>query len=90
MEILKQGQFEPLPFSKQILIIFAGTSGLLDDMAVEHVRAFEKALYAYVDTTNPGCFKHDQRKEDPRRQSKADMAKTIKEAKERFLRTRQA
>src|ERR1700674_5816182 len=32
VELLKQGQFSPLPFSKQILIIFAGTSGVLDDM----------------------------------------------------------
>ena len=32
-EILKQGQYQPLPFSKQILIIYAGTQGLLDDHA---------------------------------------------------------
>ena len=33
VEILKQGQYQPLPFSKQILIIFAGTNGFLDDLA---------------------------------------------------------
>ena len=38
VEMLKQNQFSPLPFSKQILIIFAGTSGFLDDMPVEQVR----------------------------------------------------
>jgi len=52
-EILKQGQYAPLPFSKQILIIYAGTQGLLDDLAVEDLRDFEKGLYAYVDTANP-------------------------------------
>ena len=41
-EILKQGQYEPLPFSKQILIIYAGTQGLLDDLAVERVRDFRE------------------------------------------------
>jgi F-type H+-transporting ATPase subunit alpha len=41
VELLKQGQFSPLPFSKQILIIFAGTSGVLDDMPVNQVRDFE-------------------------------------------------
>ena len=44
-EILKQGQYQPLPFSKQILIIFAGTQGLLDDMEVGQLREFEKGLY---------------------------------------------
>ncbi len=49
-EILKQGQYAPLPFSKQILIIYAGTQGLLDDMPVDQLREFEKGLYEYVDT----------------------------------------
>ena len=44
-EILKQGQYAPLPFSKQILIIYAGTQGLLDDMEVSQLREFEKGLY---------------------------------------------
>ena len=55
-EILKQGQYQPLPFSKQILIIFAGTQGLLDDMPIEQLRDFEKGLNAYVETSNPGIL----------------------------------
>jgi len=65
VELLKQAQFSPLPFSKQILIIFAGTSGVLDDMPVDQVRDFEKDLYKYVDTTNPRPAKHDHGKKDP-------------------------
>src|SRR5574338_1072464 len=38
VEILKQAQFSPLPFSKQILMIYAGTNGFLDDLAVEQCR----------------------------------------------------
>ena len=37
VEILKQGQFQPLPFEKQVLIIFAGTNGFLDDLPVEQL-----------------------------------------------------
>src|SRR5438270_7855669 len=48
VEVIKQDQYSPLPFSKQILIIFAGTNGLLDDLKVEDIRPFEKSLYAYV------------------------------------------
>src|SRR5512135_1965931 len=57
VELLKQGQFSPLPFSKQILIIFAGTSGALDELAVEDVKPFEKELYKYVESTNPGLLR---------------------------------
>ena len=46
VEMLKQDQFEPLPFSKQILIIFAGTSGYLRRHGGREVREFEKELYA--------------------------------------------
>src|SRR5213596_3682371 len=52
VEILKQPQYQPLPFSKQILIIFAGTNGFLDDLNVEQIREFETELYKYVDSMN--------------------------------------
>ncbi|MGH9603595.1 MAG: F0F1 ATP synthase subunit alpha, partial [Terriglobales bacterium] len=38
VEILKQGQYEPLAFDKQILVIFAGTAGFLDNLTVEQCR----------------------------------------------------
>jgi F-type H+-transporting ATPase subunit alpha len=85
VELLKQLQFSPLPFSKQILIIFAGTSGALDDLPVEQVRPFEAELYKYVDTTNPGLLRTIMEKkvlDDP---LKAEMMKVIKECKEQFL-----
>lgn len=49
VEILKQDQYMPLPVEKQIMIIFAGTTGLLDDIPVEKVRDFEKEFYAVMD-----------------------------------------
>jgi F-type H+/Na+-transporting ATPase subunit alpha len=56
VELLKQNQFSPLPFSKQILIIMAGTGGFLDDLPVNQVRDFEAELYKYVDSTRiPRC-----------------------------------
>ena len=57
VELLKQNQFSPLPFSKQILIIFAGTGGFLDDLPVNQVRDFEKELYEYVDATQAGLLR---------------------------------
>jgi F-type H+/Na+-transporting ATPase subunit alpha len=88
VEILKQGQFSPLPFSKQILIIFAGTGGFFDDMPVDQVRPFEKELYKYVDTTNPGLLQKIMEKKVLDDGLKAEMTKVIKECKEQFLATR--
>jgi len=88
VEILKQGQFSPLPFSKQILVIFAGTGGHFDDMPVDQVRPFEMELYKYVDTTNPGLLQRIMEKKVLDDGLKAEMTKVIKECKEQFLATR--
>jgi F-type H+-transporting ATPase subunit alpha len=85
VEILKQDQFQPLPFSKQILIIFAGTSGALDDMALEDCRPFEQALYEFVDTMNPGLLSTIEEKKILDDALKAEMTKVVGEAKERFV-----
>ncbi|HZS99175.1 MAG TPA: F0F1 ATP synthase subunit alpha [Terriglobales bacterium] len=88
VELLKQGQFSPLPFSKQILIIFAGTSGVLDDMPVEQVRPFEAELYKYVDTANPKLLQTIMEKKSLDDSLKAEMTKVLKEFKEQFLAAR--
>ncbi len=49
VEILKQDQYSPLPVEKQIMIIFAGTTGMLDDIPVDQVREFEKQFYNVMD-----------------------------------------
>ena len=85
VEVLKQDQFEPLPFSKQILIIFAGTNGFFDDMAVEEVRPFEKALYRHVDNARPELLREIETKKALDDQIRNGMMAVIKEAKERFL-----
>ena len=81
VELLKQKQFSPLPFSKQILIIFAGTSGFLDDLPVDQVRDFEEELYKYVDSANPGLLRTIMEKKVLDDSLKAEMTKVIKEAK---------
>src|SRR5580658_5708162 len=89
-EVLKQGQYQPLPFSKQILIIYAGTQGLLDELPVDQLRDFEKGLYSYVDTANPGVLKAIEEKKTLDDDLKAAMTKVIKEFKERFVSDHQA
>jgi F-type H+-transporting ATPase subunit alpha len=45
VEILKQGQYQPMRVGLQVVSVFAGTGGFLDDLAVEDVRPFEAALH---------------------------------------------
>jgi len=85
VEVLKQGQYSPLPFSKQILGIFAGTSGFLDDLPINKVREFEAALYKYVDSANPALLRTIMEKKTLDDAMKADMLAVIKEAKAQFL-----
>jgi len=89
VEVLKQKQFSPLPFAKQILIIYAGTNGFLDDLPVEQVRDFEDELYKYVDTTNPGLSRTIMEKKVLDDNLKAEMTRVIKECKETFVAQRQ-
>ena len=51
MEVIKQGVHEPLAVAKQIVIIYAGTNGYLDDLPVNKVRPFEKQLNEALDST---------------------------------------
>jgi F-type H+-transporting ATPase subunit alpha len=49
-ELLKQPQFHPLRAEQQVIILFSGTQGYLDDLRVDQIRAFEDGLYPYLDS----------------------------------------
>src|ERR1700742_903520 len=85
VEILKQDQYQPLSFGKQIMIIFAGTNGYLDDLEVEDVRAFSEELNKYVESMNPKLLSSIMEKKTIDDSIKADMEKTLKEFKQRFV-----
>ncbi len=52
-ELLKQPQYEPMSFAKQVIVLFAGTRGYLDDVPVEQVTDFERSLLRYMDQSKP-------------------------------------
>jgi F-type H+-transporting ATPase subunit alpha len=89
VEILKQDQYQPLSFGKQIMIIFAGTNGYLDDLEVEQVRAFSEELNKYVESMNPKLLDAIMQKKTIDDAIKADIEKTLKEFKQRFVAERQ-
>jgi F-type H+-transporting ATPase subunit alpha len=85
VEILKQGQYQPLPVEKQILIIYAGTNAFLDDLPVEQCRAFEASLYAFVENAHPGLLAEIRDKKTLDDALKGKINAALREAKERFL-----
>lgn len=56
VEVLKQPPYSPLAIEKQIVLIYAGTRGFLDDIAVDKITKFENDLYAYIETKSPEIF----------------------------------
>ena len=53
VEVLKQGQYEPLPVERQILIIYAATNGYVDHLPESAVRKYEAELYRFLDSRHP-------------------------------------
>ena len=52
-EILKQDQFQPMPVEQQVVALFAGGNGYVDDVPVEKVRQFEKELLRFLNSEHP-------------------------------------
>ncbi|MGI8961332.1 MAG: F0F1 ATP synthase subunit alpha [Bryobacteraceae bacterium] len=90
VEILKQGQYSPVPVEKQVMIIFAGTNGYLDDLRVEDVRRFEAELYRFLDNSKPDLLKAIREKRELNDEIKKQVTETLKEFKERFQAPREA
>src|ERR1700676_2598351 len=85
VEVLKQPQYSPLPVEKQIVLIYAGTSGLLDDLPVEQVRLFETELHAFLDSTHAAMLQAIREKKTLDDQLKGQVNSVLKEFKERFV-----
>ena len=58
MEIMKQGQFEPMPVEKQVASIYTATKGYLDDIPVSDVGRFEKELLSFLESNKPQLLEH--------------------------------
>ncbi len=57
VEVLKQPQYQPVPVEEQIIIIYAGSQGHLDDIPVEKISQFEKGYLEFMNLTHPDIAK---------------------------------
>ncbi len=56
VELLKQPQFSPMPVERQVISVWAGTSGYLDDVPVEDIGRFEAEFLDYLDRSHAGIY----------------------------------
>jgi F-type H+-transporting ATPase subunit alpha len=82
VEILKQDQFVPLPVERQILIIFAGVNGFVDDLPVEAIRPFEQGFFRFVETRYPEIYQELSEKKIIGDDLRQKMERAIREYKE--------
>ena len=88
VEVLKQGQYTPLSVEKQILVIYAGTQGHLDDVPVDALRAFEEALYQYVDSRGGPALAEIREKKELSDALRPKLDELIAGAKAEFMASR--
>lgn len=76
VEILKQDRFAPLPMEKQVVLIYAGTKGYLDDLPLDQVKDFEKEFDLYLEASHPDILKTIAASQelDPKLAEKLDQA----------------
>ncbi len=81
VELLKQPPYSPIPIAKQVVALYAGTRGYLDNLPVDAITKFEKEFYTFIDTKYPQII-------DSINQSKkleSDTEEELKKAIEDFL-----
>ena len=85
VELLKQPQFKPLSWIEQVTIIFAGTNGLLDNVEVRDIRAFEDGFHPYMKNSQSALLKTLEDKKAFDDDLKKQLTDAINEYKENFL-----
>jgi len=85
VEILKQGQYSPVPVEKQVAIIYAGTNGVLDDLPLDQIRAFEQDLYKFLENAHPAILTTIKEKKTIDDELKPKLNAALQEFKTRFV-----
>src|SRR5687767_4993786 len=85
VELLKQGQYQPLAVEKQVVIIYAGTQGLLDDVPVDAVREFETFFYGWLERKHPQMLGEIRDKRELSDAMRQTLTGAITDAKTEFI-----
>ncbi len=84
VELLKQGQYSPYSVERQVVSIWAGTSGKLDDVAVADIRRFEAELLEFIGRERKDIFKVISETKDLNDDTIAAMTEAVAAFKQQF------
>jgi F-type H+-transporting ATPase subunit alpha len=84
VELLKQGQYEPLAVERQVLIIYAGTNGFVDELPLPALKKYEQELYSFVESKHPDIFADIVKKRELDGDLRAKMSQALEEFKGTF------
>ena len=90
VELLKQPQYQPLPVEKQVAILYAGTQGLLDEIAVPDVRAYETEFHRFMESRFGNVLQTIRDKKNLDDEIKKALGAATKEFNEQFIAARAA
>lgn len=83
VELLKQGQYSPVPVEKQVVSIYLGTRGYMDSIAVHDIKRFEKEILEFIEVKFKQIFDNIKREKDLSKETE----ELIRKAAEEFLPT---
>ena len=81
VEVLKQGQYEPMPVEQQVMIIYAVTNGWLDDLATGTLRAWEIGFHAFMKAQFPQVGDRIRTEKAISKDTEADLKRAIEQYK---------
>ncbi len=84
VEVLKQPQYQPMPVSEQVAIIFAGSKGLLDDIKPEKIRTFEKECLEYLRMSHAALLERIEKEKIITDEIEKELAEAINSFKSGF------
>ncbi len=86
MELLKQEQYQPMAVEEQVVVIYAGIKGYLDDLPIDSVKKFEREFLEFMRSSHPEILKDIRETRDLTEQTEEALKKAIEEFKETFKR----
>ncbi len=84
-ELLKQPQYAPMAAEEQVVVIWAGTNGAVDDIPVENVKKFEEGLRSFLQNTRGGLLEKIRERKTIDDEIRNEIRSSVTEFKERFV-----
>jgi len=85
VELLKQDQYKVMAFAEQVVVLFSGVEGHLDDIPLEDIRRFQEELLGFVNEKRKKLLPDIERKKVLSPEVKKDLEETIKAFKQEFI-----